>query len=382
MDLDPQIAETIVGELKGIFNHEINLFDTTGTIIASTDRSRIGTSHDGARLVLRTKQPITIDNEHDFKGARHGINVPVLFNGQAVAVIGITGAREEVEPFGNVIKKMCEILIREQWEQISRFDQRERLKDLATLLCIKRHDAELANYLASVLEIDLTHPRRCVVGRLVAEAEGTCPAQGADSAYTILYTRFQQFKDSFFAVSGNEIKLFVGAADERALEKLLRSLREVIHERLGESVIFGIGDVAEDSSSLWRSYEEATKTVDWLQFSQGEPIGRFSDMDYGVLLSSVSTKDARQLCRRVFGGLTEEQIADYERVFDAYTRHNGSISHCAEELFFHKNTLQNRLNKMARETGYNPRELADYAVLAVAFKMHRYLKFGLAHKGK
>ena len=44
MNLDPQIAETIVTNLKDVINHEINLFDTTGTIIASTDRTRIGTS--------------------------------------------------------------------------------------------------------------------------------------------------------------------------------------------------------------------------------------------------------------------------------------------------------------------------------------------------
>ena len=104
MNLDPQIAETIVTNLKDVINHEINLFDTTGTIIASTDRTRIGTSHDGARLAIKTKKTISIDRENEYRGARHGINVPVMFNDQVVAVIGITGERSEVEPFGNVIK--------------------------------------------------------------------------------------------------------------------------------------------------------------------------------------------------------------------------------------------------------------------------------------
>lgn len=105
MDLDPQTAETIVTSLKDIISHEINLFDTTGTIIASTDLSRIGTSHDGARLTIATKKTVFIDSDNEFKGARHGINMPVLFNDSVVAVIGITGERSEVEPFGKVIKK-------------------------------------------------------------------------------------------------------------------------------------------------------------------------------------------------------------------------------------------------------------------------------------
>ena len=109
MNLDPHIAETIVTTLKDVINHEINLFDTTGTIIASTVRSRIGTGHDGARLAIKTKQTVAINDEHEFRGAKHGINVPVVFNDSVVAVIGITGERAEVEPLGNVIKKMTEI---------------------------------------------------------------------------------------------------------------------------------------------------------------------------------------------------------------------------------------------------------------------------------
>ena len=46
--------------------------------------------------------------------------------------------------------------------------------------------------------------------------------------------------------------------------------------------------------------------------------------------------------------------------------------HCADELYLHKNTLQNRLNKIAEKTGYNPRKLSDFTVLALAFKLRSY----------
>ena len=372
MELDPQIAETIVTSLKDIINHEINLFDTTGTIIASTDRTRIGTSHDGARLVIRTKQTISIDSEREYRGAKHGINVPVLFNDSVVAVIGITGERAEVEPFGNVIKKMTEILIRENWDQVTRFDQRTRLASLIDQLKLRQHDPSLSNYLASVLGIDLSIPRRCVVGKLISPDGSKLVSATSESPYSLAYSRFQHLRRSFFSASDDEIVMYVDQRDEAGLPRLLRSLQNDCDERLQLMLVVGIGETTDD---YWRSYDEANKTVDWLLFSRSGTIASFGDMDYGVFLASVPPEDAERLSRRVFSDLSDKEIDDYEELFDAYTRHNGSIVHCAEELFLHKNTLQNRLNKMASRTGYNPRKLADYAVLSVAFRLRRYARF-------
>ena len=49
MEIDPNIATDIVTHLKDALRHEINFFNTSGIIIASTDPTRIGSGHDGAR---------------------------------------------------------------------------------------------------------------------------------------------------------------------------------------------------------------------------------------------------------------------------------------------------------------------------------------------
>ena len=102
MELEPKVAKLIVKSLKDIINHEINLFDTSGTIIASTDTVRIGTSHEGARLAAKNQQTLTIEHDNQFKGAKKGINIPVLFNQSVVAIIGITGERRT---FGEYYQK-------------------------------------------------------------------------------------------------------------------------------------------------------------------------------------------------------------------------------------------------------------------------------------
>lgn len=380
MEIDARTAQSIVANLKDVIRHEINLFDTNGVIIASTDTSRIGTGHDGARLAVQIKQTVSIDDDHQFEGARKGINVPVLFDDSVVAVIGITGERAEVEPFGNVIKKMTEILIRENLEQMTRFDQRLMMTNLVTMLTQQRRDEGMVAYLASTLGLDLKRLRRAVVGRMegVDDAGGGAGSAGTP-AYDTLYLTVQRhmaaLPRTLVSVSTRECCLFVdaeSAADPApALEALQADIARTLHRRMR----FGVGAVAANGDSYHVSYDQARTSVDWLRFTGGDGIGRYEDLDLGVLASATPPAAADQFIGRVFAGLDEARIDDFQTTFDAYTRHNGSIVHAAEELFLHKNTLQNRLNRIARDTGYNPRDLADYAILALAFRLRAYRRF-------
>ena len=371
MNLDPKIAENIVTSLKNIVNHEINLFDTTGTIIASTDRSRTGTSHEGASLVIKTMEPLLIDDEHQFRGARHGINLPVIFNDSVVAVIGITGEPAEVEPFGVVIKKMTEILIRENWNIIEQYDRRSRLTSLVNMLKLRHHDFELVAYYASVMQIDLSRSRVAIVGRISAG-----PGEVVDYGplYTTTNMRFQQLKTSFFAFTDREICLFIDEGSSHAVPALIEGIRLDAQRVLRRPIRFGIGMPAESSTLYWRSYAEANRALSWLEFTGGSDfVSHYDGMDLGLIVSSTPVEEARRLVDHVFGGLSEDEVDGFQEVFDSYTRHNGSIVHSAEELYLHKNTLQNRLNKIADKTGYNPRELSGYSVLCMAFMLRRYL---------
>ena len=370
MELDPKIAESIVTNLKDVIHHEINLFNTTGTIIASTDKQRIGTGHDGARLAVKTKKVVPIDDEHEFKGARHGINMPVLFNGSVIAVIGITGNRQEVEPFGNVIEKMTEILIREYQEQITRFDQRERFTDLTTILSLKEHDANLVAYLASMLEINLSLPRRALIAQ---PASGSWPKQGRTNLYPILQNRLRNSKNNFFSISDYRMSAYIVDYGEH-LAGFANDVQHDMERTLGCKVFIGIGDLATGQTKYWHSYQEALRAISWMAFSKGEGICAFSSICKGMLITSLPTEEAQEFVNHVFGDLPDEQIESFFKIFYAYVRHNGSIKHCSEELFMHKNTLQGRLNKIAEKTGYNPRKLDDFTVLDSAFMLWEYLK--------
>lgn len=98
--------------MKKIINQELNFFSTEGVIIASTDPNRIGqVNHEGAQFALDKNQPIVIEFDNQYEGAKQGINLPVDIDNQIVGVIGITGKKEEVAQYGEIIKEMTKVLI-------------------------------------------------------------------------------------------------------------------------------------------------------------------------------------------------------------------------------------------------------------------------------
>lgn len=369
MNLDPKIAKSIVTSLKDVVNHEINLFDTTGRVVASTDASRVGTTHDAARLAAKTSQTVAVDDSGQFKGAKHGINVPVLFNGAVVAVVGMTGELDEVSSFGTIIGRMTEILIRENHDQVVRFDAMERFSNLVNLLVLKHHDHSLVDYLASVLNIDFSIPRKAVVGR---RADNERMDKIGD-VYPILYARLSQEPGCFFSTTEKEVRIFANREGSK-LSTFVRNIHKDLENHLDAEFYFGVGDTAMSEEEYWRSYERASRALSWSLFKHEGNVRFFESMDEGIVFTAIPKDESASFVNHVFGDLSDKEIDDFQVVFDSYARHNGSITHSADELFLHKNTLQNRLNKIARMTGYNPRDLSDYAVLSMAFKLRSYLR--------
>ncbi len=372
MSIDPTIAEAIVASIKGVIRHNINFFNTQGIIIASTDATRVGTAHAAARQVLDTGTTVNVDAEHRYEGARNGINMPVIFNESVIAVIGITGPVEEVMPFGTIVKKMTEILIRENVEHVVEFDRRMRMSNLMTLLTLRHHDESLLSYLAAALEIDLERPRQAAVGRFLDPDE---PFAQPDELQKLIAQAIDGSHHSLFRITERGCDLLLDQRPRHDWAAQLERVQDDVTQRFHRSMVFAVGTVADTDGDYWRSYQEAATAMRWQLFSRQTSVCAFTDLDLGLLITTMPDQGATVLLDRVFAGLDDTAIDDYAKVFDAYTRHNGSVTHAAEEPFIHKNTMQNRLNAIATATGYNPRQPCDYTTLRVAFALRDYRRF-------
>ena len=98
MNLSANFAMQMVEELSAIINQHINLIDNDGTIIASTDKSRIGSCHMGAKRMIDDGLPyLIIESDTEYIGSKKGVNLPIVVDEEIVGIIGITGDRHDVE---------------------------------------------------------------------------------------------------------------------------------------------------------------------------------------------------------------------------------------------------------------------------------------------
>ena len=113
----PELAEKIVKEVRKLIGEDIIVVNIDGYIIASTDIERVGTFHEGALVSFKKKRKLTITDEDQLKlmGVKAGINLPIFFQHDVIGVIGITGEPDKVTPFGEIIRKMTELLISENY---------------------------------------------------------------------------------------------------------------------------------------------------------------------------------------------------------------------------------------------------------------------------
>ena len=112
MYISQTAAQNIVDEIGREIKEHVNLMNEEGYIVASTDPLRIGMLHDGARKIIKESlSELYITSEMETRTTRKGINLPITIDGEIVGVIGITGERERVAGYGNIVRRMTEIMV-------------------------------------------------------------------------------------------------------------------------------------------------------------------------------------------------------------------------------------------------------------------------------
>ena len=78
---------------------------------------------------------------------------------------------------------------------------------------------------------------------------------------------------------------------------------------------------------------------------------------------SADTK--RHYLDKTISKLSEKELD----LLETYFFHDMSLKDTCEELYLHKNTLQYKLNKIHKTTGYNPRNFKNAVVLYIGLKL-------------
>lgn len=372
MRLSKNSAQQIVQEIGKLVRQNINLMDETGHIIASNDPSRIGNFHEGAYRIIQNHLKefyITPELEAQIPNIHQGINLPIEVDGVVQGVIGITGNYEDVIKYGQIVKKMAEILIRERIDIDTRqMDQRVRSRFLEDwILGSASGNPQTLSERGYALGIDIRTPRRCIVTspknrdyytgslegqRLIARIEHIVSSHLSSQNGIILRNAARQI-------------ILVQKRSTEDLVALCQTLSGMVKQDLGIELIFGIDASASDIHTAYLQANRAWHTAAYTP----QNIIRYEMLNAELILDQLSRDQKENYLRKVFHGVDLSDIGDYITLLMAYFAAEGSLQQAADMLFIHKNTLQYRLKRLAELTGLDVRRpsQAPSLYLAVLF---------------
>ncbi len=187
-------------------------------------------------------------------------------------------------------------------------------------------------------------------------------------------------KQQDFVLSINEsdiavVKQLSGEVPTSALEKMARSMEDTLKNELFIKTVIGIGTVAEHLRSLADSYKEAQTAIDVGKvFDTEKSIINYENLGIGRLIYQLPTTLCEIFLSEVFKKSAIDSL-DQETLFtiNKFFENNLNVSETSRKLFVHRNTLVYRLEKIKKLTGLDLREFDHAIVFKVALMVRKYL---------
>lgn len=381
MKLSKHSMNQIAQEISSLINQHVNIMDEKGIIIASTDKRRIGTFHEGAKKVIDDQlEQLIIHSDNDYQGAKKGINLPVIVEEKIVCVIGMTGEYEKVNMYGKIVKKMTEILLRETLQK-----EEEALKEKAYITYLEewlfRKDVVYSDYFIAkgkLLDIDITLERRVMVLGVLdyKNFEDSNQQEVAFNKIGKIIKRCiqQESRENLFFRWNGKFIIMVENCSEKHLDTLALAIQQKIKNEIQIEVAIGIDQKSKDYKEVHKAYNYAKKALVAASTWKAPTIQKYKDIHLELVATDLPLDVKKEFVDKVFCDASHEEIEEWIEIIMNLIVFNGAIRRVAEELYMHKNTLQYKLNKINQKTGYNPRCLKDSGVFQLAIIFYKELK--------
>jgi carbohydrate diacid regulator len=360
--LRTSLAKKIIREVKNFIEEDLIMVDTSGIIIASTAPDRLGNFHEGAYLAASEKQMriISKQDEITLSGVKAGITLPLFHQQKVVGVIGITGTPEKVLPYGELIKKMTELLIQEnhyqdqfEWEarSLETFVFDWLLKDGPSTFITKR---------AEVLGVNMEVNRQVILIEFQTN-ESLMKAKGWH--HSELDVEWKK-EDIFVQWGQNRMILLLASNTVPSKESLLSFLKKIqvqLQSYFGAPVYMGVGKACKPSS-LKDSYSDAERALNTC--SVDVPITFEEDLRLEMILEAIPNKVKKEFALRLLSPVLSEK--DLFETIQEYFSHHLSLKDTAQSMHIHINTLHYRLRKVESLTGLELKKPHDLTTLYLA----------------
>ena len=387
MQLSEKNAQQIVTEISAIVGQNVNMMNQEGIIIASTDPSRISSFHPVARqIVEKGLDELYVSADMETYQMRVGLNLPIVFEEQVVGVIGITGEYEKVFKYGQIVKKMTEILLMDAGYKDRKELEQKVLYRFLDEWVRGSGSADLPEFVerGHGLGIDITLPRRV----MIIGIENLSLYSGKDEGQRLIDSVERAIKkivrenpvNQIFRTTNKTICLIEAVPNPR-MRQLATRIREQVRQQFGVGLLVGIDGESNRGGSLHTAYNRAMKA--WKACAAGnQGVTLYDDITMEIFIENIPRQLKEEYLHKMFKGCSLEQLRRWVMLLEAYFRAEGSISQGAELLFMHKNTMQYKIKRLREQTGYDVRLPSNAALFYVAVAFFKDIENELLEFGE
>lgn len=358
------LAQEIVDTIHDVCGYNVNFINTKGIIYASNDYSRLDTYHEIGRQVALTGETIEVLSDEQYPGTNKGINIPIYYHKRIIAVVGITGNPVEVRRFAHLAERIAILLLHEQeLDIVHRTIEEKKQYLMHSILYCEFDNPEYFDECLTEFNIDKTRNYRIVS----IEINNRYNLQNKSLMDQDIETLFSQIQNGLYVyIYPNE---FIGLIcddtfkhDEYTLKTFANLHAGIVKTAVGKAM------------PLYKCNESYTSTKIALQslntvhnLHSGDDTYPtdyivFDDLTIELFFSSIPANIRIEFNNKVIGNLDENDRSFLKSYYD----NDMSLQKTADSLFLHKNTVQQRLNKIMTKTNYNPRSFRDAVVLYLA----------------
>lgn len=346
--------QRILGKIAKSIQVEIDVLNSDGEIVASSNKPRIGIQE----VFIKSNPNIEEKNRFIFGGRTY-----MKFNAgiNRIYYLSMEGTSRAIRNYCILAISLLELYLK---TTIKRMDKEDTI---SAALLGQVTDLELQEAVEN-FNIDVNIPR-CV---FVIRTEG----KEALEIYRIMLNAFpKHMKDYLVLVDSQTIglvKTILDDMDKSDLMQLGVAIEDTILNEASVKSYIGIGKIKDSIYDMRESYLEAESAINIGIIH--EPSVRVYSYEALLLerfLSEVSASIGEKYYKQIFHGeygkvLTDEMITTVEKFFENHL----NLSETSRQLYIHRNTLVYRLDKIQNTLGLDLRNFHD----AVTFKIMMMLE--------
>lgn len=338
-DLARDLVE-VTSQLVG--GRTINIMDTDGIIIASTDKARVGTLHQGAREAARTGKPVIIEKDQvaRYPGAKEGYNMPLRLNGSIIGVVGIYGEPADIQYMAHLLEVYVAKCYQMEAILLSRMASDElRERALASLLSPSPQAGADARSLLESLQMAFAFP---VTVAVVSPREGVVLSEEKERLIRQMTQRRLLRPDrDLWGTADDKLVLVVSG------QVLPAALRKQEPPKFLADYRVSLSAPCAGQEDIRRGYRQAVA----LDASLPGPVNdmarvphRCAYMLYATARSEGEFLD--ELGEKLQAAFPAEERKTLLETAETYYDMERSVGKAAAALFIHKNTLQYRVRRL------------------------------------